>query len=161
MKLTVLTGITAVLVLVFIFELVRRRQLREKYALLWLGVGVVVAVLGFFPRLLDNITHAVGVANGVSLVLFLGIVFLLLVCLHLSWESSRMEEETRALSEELALLRTQVNSALQRATGETDPLNPALPDPAGAGLSSAATRPAPAATAAAEPVRQRTADDQR
>ena len=112
MKLTVLTAITAVLVLVLIFELVRRRQLREKYALLWLGVGVVVAVLGFFPHLLDSITHLVGVANGVSLVLFFGVMFLLLVCLHLSWEMSRLEEETRSLAEEVALLRTQVATAL-------------------------------------------------
>ncbi len=138
MKLTVLTGITAVLVLLFIFELVRRRQLREKYALLWLCVGIVVAFLGFFPRLLDRIATSVGVASGVSLVLFLGIVFLLLVCLHLSWEANRMEEETRALAEEVALLRTQVTTALRRATGERDPLDPALPNPAATGLSSAA-----------------------
>jgi hypothetical protein len=134
-KLTVLTAITAVVVLVLILELVRRRQLREKYALLWLGVGVVIAVMGFFPRLLDRITRFVGVASGVSLVLFLGIVFLLLVCLHLSWEMSRMEEETRSLAEEVALLRTQVTSALRRATGEAEPLEPGPPDPAGSGLS--------------------------
>jgi hypothetical protein len=123
-KLTVLTAITAVVVLVLIFELVRRRQLREKYALLWLGVGAAVAVLGFFPHLLDSITHLVGVASGVSLVLFLGIVFLLLVCLHLSWEMSRLEEETRSLAEEVALLRTQVTTALRASTGEADPLDP-------------------------------------
>jgi hypothetical protein len=139
-KLTVLTAITALVVLVFIFELVRRRQLREKYAALWLGIGLAVAVLGFFPRLLDSLAEQVGVASGVSLVLFLGIVFLLLVCLHLSWEMSQMEEETRALAEEVALLRTQVSMALRRATGEHDPLDPTLPDPAATGLDSAARR---------------------
>jgi hypothetical protein len=30
------------------------------------------------------------------------------VCVHLSWESSRLEDETRALAEEVALLRLQV-----------------------------------------------------
>ncbi len=140
MKLTVLTTITAVVVLVFIFELVRRRQLREKYALLWLCIGLAVAVLGLFPRLLDSLAHRVGVASGVSLVLFLGIVFLLLVCLHLSWEMSRLEEETRSLAEEVALLRTQVTTALRRATGEPDPLDPTLPNPAASGLDSAARR---------------------
>src|SRR5262245_55633165 len=108
MKLTVLTGVTGLIVLVAIFELVRRRQLREKYAMLWIGVGFVVVLLAFFPRLLDRLAGAVGVVSGVSLVLFLGIVFLLLVCLHLSWEVSRLEEETRSLAEDLALLRTQI-----------------------------------------------------
>ena len=89
-------------------ELLRRRQLREKYAILWLAVGLVILPLAFFPRLLDDVAGALGVASGVSLVLFLGIVFLLLVCVHLSWEVSRLEEETRTLAEDLALLRTEL-----------------------------------------------------
>jgi Uncharacterized conserved protein (DUF2304) len=43
----------------------------------------------------------------VSLALFLGVVFLLIVCIHLSWEVSRLEEETRTLAEEIALMRTE------------------------------------------------------
>jgi hypothetical protein len=35
---------------------------------------------------------------------------LLLVSVHLSWEASRLEEETRTLAEEVALLRMQVES---------------------------------------------------
>jgi len=156
-KLTVLTAITAVIVLALIFELVRRRQLREKYALLWLGVGVAVAVLGFFPHLLDSITNLVGVASGVSLVLFLGIVFLLLVCLHLSWEMSRLEEETRSLAEEVALLRTQVGTALRRATGETDPLD--QEHAAGGFGGPGSARAAETASIQPLPAQQRTSDD--
>ncbi|MCF2526828.1 DUF2304 domain-containing protein [Yinghuangia soli] len=109
MRLTVLTAVTGLLVLVFIFELLRRRQLREKYAVLWLSVGIVIVPLGLFPRLLDGIASSVGVAYGISLVLFLGIVFLLLVCIHLSWEASRLEEETRTLAEEVALIKTEMS----------------------------------------------------
>ncbi len=108
MKLTVLTAIIAVLLLILIFELLRRRQLREKYAILWLVVGLAALPLGFFPRLLDKVAKVVGVASGVSLVLFLGFMFLLVVCIHLSWEASRLEAETRTLAEEVALIRTQL-----------------------------------------------------
>lgn len=108
MKLTVLTAIIAVLLLGLIFELLRRRQLREKYAILWLAVGLIVLPLGFFPRLLDSVAKAAGVVSGVSLVLFLGFMFLLVVCIHLSWEASRLEAETRTLAEEVALIRTQL-----------------------------------------------------
>jgi hypothetical protein len=107
-KLTVLTAVTGLIVLMIIFELVRRRQLREKYALLWATVGVIVIPLAVFPRLLDTVSHAVGIASGVSLVLFLGLVFLLMVCVHLSWEVSRLEEETRTLAEEVSLLRLEL-----------------------------------------------------
>ncbi|GAB3936729.1 hypothetical protein GCM10027614_13710 [Micromonospora vulcania] len=93
-----------------IVELLRRRQLREKYGMLWLGVLVIVIPLSLFPRLLDNVAELLGVASGVSLVLFLGIVFLLLVCVHLSWEVSALEEETRTLAEDFALLRAEIDA---------------------------------------------------
>jgi hypothetical protein len=108
LKLTLVTGLTGLLLLAAIVELLRRRQLREKYGMLWLGLLFVVVPLSLFPRLLDGVAGLLGVASGVSLVLFLGIVFLLLVCIHLSWEVSALEEETRTLAEEFALLRAEV-----------------------------------------------------
>ncbi len=104
MRLTIVTGVVGVVVLLFIGELLRRRKLQEKYAMLWLAVGIAVMPLAVFPRLLDVVARWLGIASGVSLVLFLAIVFLLLVCVHLSWEVSRLEEETRTLAEGLALL---------------------------------------------------------
>ncbi|SIM68671.1 DUF2304 domain-containing protein [Micromonospora cremea] len=110
MKLTLVTGLTGLILLGTIVELLRRRQLREKYGMLWLGVLVIIIPLSLFPRLLDNVAELLGVASGVSLVLFLGIVFLLLVCVHLSWEVSALEEETRTLAEDFALLRAEIDA---------------------------------------------------
>ncbi|MGK5740693.1 DUF2304 domain-containing protein [Micromonospora sp. URMC 103] len=110
MKLTLVTGLTGLILLGTIIELLRRRQLREKYGMLWFGVLLIVIPLSLFPRLLDNVAELLGVASGVSLVLFLGIVFLLLVCVHLSWEVSALEEETRTLAEDFALLRAEIEA---------------------------------------------------
>jgi hypothetical protein len=107
-KLTIVTGLTALAVLAFMVELLRRRQLQEKYAILWLVVSIVMLPLAFFPFITDKTARLLGIASGVSLVLFLGIVFLLLVTVHLSWEVSRLEEETRTLAEDLALLRSEL-----------------------------------------------------
>lgn len=109
MNLTVLTAVMALIFLGSVVELVRRRRLREKYAALWILVGLVVVPLGFFPTALNAVTRDLGVASAVSLVLFTGMMFLLLVCLHLSWESSKLEDETRVLAEEIALLRLKVD----------------------------------------------------
>ncbi|MEV1288917.1 DUF2304 domain-containing protein [Micromonospora sp. NPDC049679] len=108
MRLTILTGITGLLLLVVVVELMRRRQLREKYAFLWIGVALLALPLAVFPRLPDEVAHQLGVVNGVSLVLFGGIIFLLLIAIHHSWELSRLEEETRVLAEEVALLRAEM-----------------------------------------------------
>ena len=106
--LTIVTGLTSLAVLAFMIELLRRRQLQEKYAILWLAVSIVMVPVAFVPTMVDKVAVTFGFASGVSLVLFLGIVFLLLVCMHLSWEVSRLEEETRTLAEDVALLRTEM-----------------------------------------------------
>jgi hypothetical protein len=97
-----------VLILGVMVELLRRRQLKEKYAVLWLGVALSVAVLAAAPGLLDAVAGRLSVADPVNLLLFVGMLVLLSVCVHLSWECSRLEDETRSLAEEVALLRNQV-----------------------------------------------------
>jgi hypothetical protein len=103
-----LVSIVAVPCLFFILRLVRKRQLRAKYSLLWLSVGVAFAVLAVSPGLLDWAAGKVGVDYQPALLFLVGMVFLLLVVVHLSWELSRLEDRTRILAEELSLLRTDV-----------------------------------------------------
>lgn len=104
----VLGLVGGIAVLAVMFELLRRRQLKEKYAVLWLAVSVPVAVLAVAPGVLDAVAASLSVADPVNLLLFVGLLVLLSVCVHLSWESSRLEDETRSLAEEIALLRLQV-----------------------------------------------------
>lgn len=108
--LILVTSVAGLVLVLAILELLRRRQLREKYAVVWLAVGVLVIPAALFPRFLDSVAHTLGIVNGVSLALFIGIVFVILVCMHLSWEANRLEEETRTLAEEVALLRLEISS---------------------------------------------------
>ena len=104
-RLDVFILVVALVNVAVMLELVRRRQLREKYALLWIFVGIGGIVLGLGRTVVDRIATALGVSYGPSMVFLGAIMFLLLVCMHLSWEVSRLEERTRTLAEELALLR--------------------------------------------------------
>ncbi|MFD2417716.1 DUF2304 domain-containing protein [Amycolatopsis pigmentata] len=110
----------SLLVLAGIFELLRRRQLSEKYAVLWLAVGLVVLVLTIFPRLLTALTAATGIALPTNLLFFVAITFLVLVALHLSWELSRVEHETRKLAEDLAILRLELDEYKRRQNHHDD-----------------------------------------
>ena len=107
-RLHVITGLAGILAMLAILRLVRRRQLRAKYALLWLAVGVAFVVLGVSPGLLDWAAHRAGVAYAPDLLFLVGTLFLVLVVMHLSWELSRLEDRTKLLAEEVALLRTEV-----------------------------------------------------
>jgi hypothetical protein len=101
-------------------EMLRRKKLREKYAIWWLVVGIATLVLAAFPQLLVYIAQVVGVQLPSNLLFILSILMLLGVCLHLSWEISVVEEETRALAEEVAILRIQVERINAVLVGSTD-----------------------------------------
>lgn len=100
--------VCAAVALTFMVELLRRRQIKEKYAVLWLAVSVVMVVLAVYPPLLKDVARKFGVVDPPNLLLFVAVLFLLVVCVHLSWEVSRLEDRSRALAEELGLLRLQL-----------------------------------------------------
>ncbi|MEO5781301.1 MULTISPECIES: DUF2304 domain-containing protein [Arthrobacter] len=107
-----------------VFEMLRRKKLREKYAALWLIVGVGTLVLAAFPRLLTIVAETVGVQLPSNLLFIISILLLLGVCLHLSWEISVVEDETRTLAEEVAILRTMVEELTPQDSGGDAPASP-------------------------------------
>jgi hypothetical protein len=64
-----------------------------------------VAVFAISPGLFNSLAHTMGVINPPDLLAVLAALFLLVVCVHLSWELGRMEDKSRRLAEELALVR--------------------------------------------------------
>lgn len=100
--------ILALVIVGLVVEMLRRKKLREKYAIWWLVVGIATLVLAAFPQLLDFTARAVGIQLPSNLLFILSILMLLGVSLHLSWEISVVEDETRALAEEVAILRVQI-----------------------------------------------------
>lgn len=100
-------GICVVLA-ALLFWLLRGRRLREKYSAIWLVVVVGVCVVGAIPGLVYVLADLVGVETPVNLVYASAILVLLVVTIQLSVEVSSLEEETRTIAEELALLRLEV-----------------------------------------------------
>ena len=105
---------TALLVGV-VLELVRRRRLVERYALLWMLVSVALLVLAIWNQLLASaadLLHIEVPANFLFVAAF-GVAFVLL--LHFSIAISRLSEETRILAQETARLDEELRAA--RAAG--------------------------------------------
>lgn len=105
-----LVSVVTLFVLVLILRFVRRRELRAKYAFLWLSVGLTMVVLAISPALLNRVSLWLGVFYPPTTLFLAAIILLLLVAVHVSWELSRLEERTRTLAEELAILRADLDA---------------------------------------------------
>jgi hypothetical protein len=125
--------ILALVIVVLVVEMLRRKKLREKYAVLWLVVGLATLVLAAFPQLLAVTARLLGVQVPSNLLFAMTILLALGVCLHLSWEISVVEDETRTLAEEAAILRTHIERLEARLDAEL----------AQTSRTSTATQPAP------------------
>jgi hypothetical protein len=90
---------------VFLLRLLRRRQMRGKYTLLWMSVGLAVLTIVAFPSILDRTSRFLHIYYSPSTLFLAAIGFLLVVCIYFSYELSRLEERTRILAEELAIVR--------------------------------------------------------
>jgi hypothetical protein len=98
--------IVVVAILIYVFEMLRTQKLREKYAVLWIIIGIGTLILSIFPQLLDKASSLLGIQIPANLLFIMTLVLLVGVCLHLSHEQSQAEDEVRILAEEVAMLRS-------------------------------------------------------
>lgn len=110
----ILGVLASLLTFLFVFWMLRRGSLQEKYAVLWLGVSGIALVLAIFPGILRSVTDALGVETPSNLLFFVTIVLLILVSIQLSYELSRHEAKIRRLAEEVALLDERCREASPR-----------------------------------------------
>lgn len=94
--------------LLFIFELVRSRRLKEQYSLLWLATGAVLLVFSLSKELMDRLSHLVGIYYSPSAFFLLAFLFLMVITVQFSVVLSRLTERNRALTQEVAVLRLKV-----------------------------------------------------
>ena len=94
----------AVLVLAVVVELVRRRRLMERYALLWLLAAVGLFVLGVWQGLLTTLATDVGIRSAPNALFALGVVFVVALLLSLTLVISRLSDQNKQLAQRLALL---------------------------------------------------------
>lgn len=115
--------VLSILMVIVVLVMLRNGRLREKYAILWLVIGGLTIILGLFPRLLNWAASLVGVVVPSNLLFALSILLLVGVSLHVSRELTILEDETRILAEEVAILRCSVEQ-LQREVHAPQSLAP-------------------------------------
>ncbi len=112
----------SVILLVIILELIRRKYLRERYALIWILAGILFLLLSIRTGLLIRVSNLLGFVVPANALFFFGILFLILIVLALSVITSRLAEKNKVLTQEVVLLKKRVADLEKTdAAGKTTP----------------------------------------
>jgi hypothetical protein len=87
-----------------VLELVRRRRLLERYALVWLGSALVLLALAIWKGLLGSISEAVGIFYPPAALFVIAFGFILVLLLHFSTAVSRLTDQSKVLAQRIALM---------------------------------------------------------
>ena len=104
-KIQLIVVFSALFAMAYLLNMIRKKRLELRYALSWLGVGISVIILACFPDLLAWIAEKIGIASPVNMLFFFGFLFALAIILILTMSLSRMSIRVKKLSQELALLK--------------------------------------------------------
>jgi hypothetical protein len=103
-RIQILAIIATGVLFIVVLELVRRRRLQERYALLWLASAVFLLVLAAWRDLLAKVADLVGIAYPPNALFFLAFAAILVVLLHFSVVISRLSDQTKILAQRTAML---------------------------------------------------------
>jgi len=101
--------IAAILLMVLVVELVRRRKLREEYSWLWLLTGGSIILLVIWYDLLVLITRLIGAIAPTTTLFIFGLLFLMLISLHYSIQISKLSYQVKEMAQQLTLLKGRVD----------------------------------------------------
>jgi cell division protein FtsW (lipid II flippase) len=110
LKVSIAAAVASLLLLLVVFELIRSRRLRERYALLWVVTGLALLVLSLWRGGLNTIASWVGIETYPPAVLFaVAVLFILAVLLHYSTVISKLTDQHVVLAQRLALLELELS----------------------------------------------------
>jgi hypothetical protein len=102
--------LASLVLLIAVLELVRRRRLREKYALLWILTAIVLIVLSAWRGAVNAIAVTLGVSYGPAVIFAVGALFVLVVLLHYSTVISALTDRSVVLAQKVAMLEQRLET---------------------------------------------------
>ena len=106
-RIRVIAILICIFLVVYVFELVRRRHLSEEYSMGWLVTGSLMLILSISEDLLVWISNLVGATLFTSTLFFFGLAFLVTICLHFSIRISALTNQVRTLTQHMGILHSE------------------------------------------------------
>jgi len=108
-RLQIVAIVGAMALLILVLELVRRRSLMERYALLWMAASTIILGLAIWQDALNVIARNLGIVSAPNALFFVALGFILLLLLHFSAAMSRLTDQSKVLAQKQALLEQRLS----------------------------------------------------
>ncbi|HYI80954.1 MAG TPA: DUF2304 domain-containing protein [Thermoleophilaceae bacterium] len=120
LRIQIVSIVAALGLFLLVFELVRRRRLLERYALLWLFSALALLGLAVWRDLLEEVATTIGIYSPPNALFLIAFGFVLVLLLHFSLAVSRLTDQTKVLAQRVAMLEERQDH--DAATEERDVL---------------------------------------
>lgn len=97
-------------ILFFILNLVRKKQLREQYSLLWILASIVLCLSAVFIQGLEKLSQLVGIYYPPAFLFLIAILIILVLQFHFSTVISNLREQNKALIQDVGILASEVKA---------------------------------------------------
>ncbi|MBF0442854.1 MAG: DUF2304 domain-containing protein [Oligoflexales bacterium] len=110
MALNILGIFISIITLLIVMELIRRRKLKEKYAIIWIGLFLAFLLICVRFEVVSLVGEIVGIKTPSNVLFFFGLMFCFIIVLSLSVIVSVLSDRVRTLAQQLALLEYEVRN---------------------------------------------------
>lgn len=107
-----------------ILEMVRRRQVAENYALLWLLTAVALFILSLWRELLDVFAAVMGIFYPPAALFVIGFGFFLLIMLQFSVIITHLSRKNKELAQQVGILNWKLNEQEKRIDHFSNQIKP-------------------------------------
>lgn len=102
-------------------HLLRHRKIKEKYVWMWFALDVMALGGAIHPAWVHSVARMAGFEVTSNMVFFAVILLLVVLSIHLAMVVTRLEEDRRTLTEQVAILRHDLDRLESRMEGQAGP----------------------------------------
>lgn len=100
----------SILMLIGIIELIRKKRLKEEYALLWLFGGAIFLFFALWRMGLHHLSYFIGIAYPPITLLLLILIGVIAILVHYSIVITKLSKQNKRLTQELGLLKWELET---------------------------------------------------
>jgi hypothetical protein len=120
LHLRIVAIVATVALLLIVLDLVRRRRLLERYALVWLGVTTLLILLTVWDGLLTGVSSLIGIFYPPTALFVVAFGFVIFLLLHFSVAVSRLADQSKVLAQRVGLLEERLRRQEERSLASSD-----------------------------------------